>query len=156
MRAVIPKMAFVFACAAPGLVQGQIADLAGEWRVVRPSAGNPSVSPLEAWLRSLPGAVFTLTPSSIPPLAMVRTNLGYAYSPSLPSITILEGLPDKPRAWGFLQHQVGRRFEGELASSVQSVSFGLPSLAPGGCWMHLCAGRVRRWVYFVGLGPDQH
>src|SRR5437016_2450273 len=110
MQAAIPKMAFVFAFAARGLVQGQVADVAGEWRVVRPHAGSPSPSPLEAWLQALPGAVFTLTPRGIPPLAMVRSNLGYRYSPSLPSITILEGLPNKPRAWGFLQPQVGRRF----------------------------------------------
>ncbi len=62
--------------------------------------------------------------------------------PSRPTITISEGLPDKPPALGFLQNQGGRRFEGELASPVKSttgleLSVGLPSLAPGGCWIHL-------------------
>jgi hypothetical protein len=143
MRAAISKMTFVFAFATQGLVEGQVADVAGEWSVVRLLPGvSPSVSPFEAWLRALPGAVFTLTPSVIPPLAMIRRGLGYAYSPSRPTITIVEGLPDQPGALGFLQLQVGRRFEGELASSVKStttreLSFGLPSLAQGGCWIHL-------------------
>ena len=110
--------------------------MTGEWSVAR------QPSPLKSWLRALPGAVFTLTPSAIPPLAMVRRGLRYTYFPSRPTITILEGPPDKPRALGFLQPRVGRRFEGELASSIKSgtateFSFGLPSLAPGGCWIHL-------------------
>lgn len=142
MCAAILKMAFVFAFAARGLVQGQVVGMAGKWRVVRPPAVGPSSSPFEDWLRALPGAVFTLTPSAIPPLAMALKDLGYRYSPSLPTVTILGGLPDRPRALGFLQREVGRRFEGELASSVKGateleLSFGLPSLAPGGCWMHL-------------------
>ncbi len=142
MRAKIPKMAFVLAFAAPGLVQGQIVDVAGKWRVGRSQAVGPSSSSFEDWLRALPGSVFSLTPSVIPPLAMIRKDSGYTYLPSLPTVTILEGLPGKPRAFGFLQPQVGRRFEGELASSVKSdtgreLSFGYPSLAPGGCWIHL-------------------
>jgi hypothetical protein len=128
MLAAIPKMTFAFALAAQGLVQGQIADVVGEW--TRPGA--------------LPGFVFTLIPSAIPPLAMARRGLGYVYS-SRPTITILEGPRDKPRAFGFLQPQSGRRFEGELASSIKSstkadlseLSLGYPSLAPGGCWIHL-------------------
>src|SRR6266849_6681832 len=121
MQAAIPKMTFVVAFAAQSLVQGQVADVAGEWSVVRrPPAVTPSASPFEAWLRALPGAVFTLRPSAIPPLAMIRRGLGYTYFPSRPTITILEGPPDKPRSLGFLQPQVGRRFEGELASSIKS------------------------------------
>jgi hypothetical protein len=96
-----------FAFAAQGLLQGQVADVTGEWSVAR------QPSPLKPWLRALPGAVFTLTPSAIPPLAMVRRGLGYTYFPSRPTIAILEGPPDKPRALGFLQPRVGRRFEGE-------------------------------------------
>jgi hypothetical protein len=142
MRAAILKIVFVVTFAAQGLVQGQILDVAGKWRVLRPSAVGPSSSPAESWLPALPEAVFTLTRSVISPLAMVRKDLGYTYFPSLPTITISEGPPDKPRALGFLQLQIGRRFQGELASSVKSttgpeLSFGLPALAPGGCWMHL-------------------
>lgn len=119
----IPKIAFVLAFAV-GLVQGQVPDVAGEWRVAgAPTVGPPS-SRFEDWLRSLPMAVYALTHSVIPPLAMIRKDLGYTYSPSLPTITIFEGMPDKPHALGFLQLQVGRRFQGELAFS-------------GGCWTHL-------------------
>jgi hypothetical protein len=77
-----------------------------------------------------------------PALGNGPQGFGNTYFPSRPTITILEGPPDKPRALGFLQPRVGRRFEGELASSIKSstateLSFGLPSVAPGGCWIHL-------------------
>ena len=103
---------------------------------------DPSVLTVRSLATSVTWGCFTLTPSVIPPLAMIRRGLGFTYFPSRPTITILEGLPDKPRALGFLQTQVGRRFEGELASSVKSatpleLSIGFPSLAPGGCWIHL-------------------
>jgi hypothetical protein len=64
-----------------------------------------------------------LTNSAIPPLAMVRKNLGYTYVPSLPTVTISDEASDNHRAVGFLQAQAGRRLEGELASA--------------GCWIHL-------------------
>jgi hypothetical protein len=67
MRATIPKLALVFAFAARGLVEGQVVDLAGKWRVGRPPVVGASSTPFEDWLRALPGAVFTLTPSVIPP-----------------------------------------------------------------------------------------
>ena len=66
--------------------------------------------------------MYALTHTEIPPLAMIRRDLGYTYFPSLPSITIT-WISDKPQVLGFLQAQSGRQFEGELAS--------------GGCWMHL-------------------
>ncbi len=119
----VPTIAFVLIFALRVLVQGQVADVTGEWRVVHPPAVTASSSRVEDWLRALPGATFTLTRSVIPPLAMVRKDLGYTYVLSLPTITIIEGMPDQPRPLGFLQPQVGRRFEGELAS--------------GGCWIHL-------------------
>src|SRR5437763_4474 len=78
---------------ATGLLQGQVSDVAGEWRVVRTPAVGPALSPGEDWLRSLPMAVFTLAHSVIPPLAMVRKYLGYTYFPSLPTMTILGGMP---------------------------------------------------------------
>ena len=81
MLAAIPKITFVFAFAAH-LVQGQVTDVAGEWRVENHRA------------------IFTLTPSTIPPLAMVHRGLGYTYDPSRPTITILEGQPDKPARIG--------------------------------------------------------
>ena len=77
-KTVILKMAFVLAFAVLGLAQRPFADVAGEWRVVRPPAVGPS-SPLEDWLRELPGAVFALTHSVIPPLAMIRKDLGFTY-----------------------------------------------------------------------------
>ncbi len=106
------------------LVQGEVLDVTGEWRAVRPPAVSPASSPGEDWLRSLPMAAFKLTHSNVPPLAMIRRDLGYTYFPSLPTIIILGGTPDRLQTLGFLQSQVGRRFEGELAPS-------------GGCWMHL-------------------
>ncbi len=133
VRAAIYGIAFAlaFAVAAQGLVQGQVVGVVGEW--TRPGA--------------LRGFVLTLIPSEIQPLAMARRGLGYVYS-SRPAITILEGPRDKPRSFGFLQPKAGRRFEGELASSIKSstaadlseLSLGYPSLAPGGCWIHLSLG----------------
>jgi hypothetical protein len=122
LRRHILEMRFLLAL-APGLVQGQAPDIAGEWSVVRSPAVGPPSSPAEDWIRSLPTAVYSLTDSAIPPLAMVRKDLGYTYFPSQPTITILAGTPDKPYALGFLQSRAGRGFEGELAS--------------GGCWIHL-------------------
>ena len=127
-----------------GLLHGQDVDLDGLWKVVRTPAVRPPSSPLEGWLQALPGAVFTLSPSVIPPLGMIRKDLGHLYAPSSPTTTISDGMPSSPssdywmRAWlqtlrwmpdmpkalGFVQGQVGRRFEGELAAS-------------GGCWVHL-------------------
>jgi hypothetical protein len=95
----ISKMVLVLAFATQSLVQGQVADVTGEWSLIRPAGVTPSASPLAAWLRALPGTVFTLTPSTIPPLAMVHRGLGYTYFPSRPTITVLEGSPDKPRHW---------------------------------------------------------
>jgi hypothetical protein len=70
------------------LVQGQVAAVTGEWRVM-----------VGEW----PGALFTLTPSTILQfLAPVRAGLGYKYSSS-PTINVLEGSPDKPRSFGFLR-----------------------------------------------------
>src|SRR6266550_3480777 len=77
MRAAIPHVAFVLVCAMPGLAQEQIRDLAGEWRVGRP----PAIGPSSDWLRALPGAVYTLTHSIVPPLGMIRKDLGYTYFP---------------------------------------------------------------------------
>jgi hypothetical protein len=86
------KITFLLAFAAQVLVQGQVADVAGEWRV---------------------GAlVYTLRHSVVPPLAMIHKDLDYGYFPSLPTITISGGT-----ALGFLQPTVGRRIEGELAFS---------------------------------------
>jgi hypothetical protein len=143
MRFELTKMTLVLAFARK-VLQAQVADVTGQWRVVRQENGTSS-SQFEDWLRALPGAVFTLTHSTIPPLAMIRKDLGYSYFPSLPTITILQGQPDKPYAWGFLQPQPSGKFEGELAFSVASVtrhelsqlSLGFPALAPGGCWTHL-------------------
>lgn len=139
----LPKitLALVFAL---DLLQAEVADVTGQWRVVRQEVGT-STSQFEDWLRALPGAVFTFSQSTIPPLAMIRKDLGFTYSPSLLTITILQGPPDKPYAWGFLQSQPGRKFEGELAFAVKTattgdlsqLSLGFPSLAPGGCWTHL-------------------
>lgn len=129
----IPKTAFLLAIASA--LQGQVPDVTGEWKPFRPPAVGPSSSPAENWVCSLPGAVFTLTHSVIPPFAMVRKDLGYVYYPSQPTITITEGTPGKPLALGFLQSQDRRRFQGELAISVKSAT-GL-ELSPGGCWIHL-------------------
>jgi hypothetical protein len=82
------------------------------------------MAPLEAWLRTIPGAVFRLTHSALPPLGMLRKDLSYPYSPSSPAIIITQGPPDRLLGSGFLQSQVGHRYEGEFATS-------------GGCWMHL-------------------
>ncbi len=160
MRAAIIKMTFVFAFAAH-LGEGQVIDVAGEWRVIRLPPKVPSVRPLEAWLEALPGAVFTLIPSPIPPLAMVFRGLGYTYYPSRPTITVLGAPRYKPSAWGFLQPQVGRRFDGELASSIKNAPERELSIGP--CIARTrrlldtsFTGRVRRWVYFVGLSLDQH
>ena len=120
----IRKTALVLVLAGRGLARAQAPDITGEWSVVRRPAVSESSSPSEDWLRALPGAVFTLSHSEVPPLAMVRKNLGYRYSPSLATITISQGQPEKPQALGFLQAQGGRRFEGELAFS-------------SGCWTHL-------------------
>lgn len=128
-------MEITFLLAFASALQGQAPEVTGEWTVFRVPAVGPPSTPVEDWVRSLPGAVFTLTHSFIPPLAMVRKDLGYVYYPSQPTITILEGKPDKPLALGFLQPQAGRRFEGELAMSVKSAT-GL-ELAPGGCWIPL-------------------
>jgi hypothetical protein len=119
-------MTLLLVVAETGLVQGQVGNLVGEWKVVRQDAGSlpcPNCSPAENWIRALPGATFIMTPSVIPPLAMVRKDLGYTYTLSSPTITIWSGTPENPSALGFLQLQFGRRFEGELASA--------------GCWIHL-------------------
>ena len=100
------------------LARGQAPDVVGEWVVGSPSAADARID-----ARTRPAVVYTLTPNSAPQLAMARKDLGYAYSFSLPTITMLAGTPEKPIALGFLQHHLGRRFEGELATS--------------GCWMHL-------------------
>jgi hypothetical protein len=117
----IQKTVLLFAIAARALPWQVAADIAGEWQVFRPPPVSPPSSPIEDWLRVLPPAVYLLTHSDIPPLAMIRQDLGYAYFPSLPSITIT-WISDKPRVLSFLQAQSGHRFEGEL---------------PGGCWVHL-------------------
>jgi hypothetical protein len=122
MRCAIHTIAVMLTLMPRGLVQGQVADVTGQWRVSRQPEVGPSKSPAEDWLRALPGATFALTHNALPPLAMVRKDLGYTYFPSLPSITISEGTSATPHVLGFLQAQ-GRRFEGELVS--------------GGCWIHL-------------------
>lgn len=115
----------VLALGTTASIQAQNLDIIGEWQVVRPPSNGAPSSAFSAWLRSLPMAVYMITPSNTPPLAMIHNNLGFIYFPSLPTLTILDGgIGDRPRVLGFLQRQVGRRFEGELVSST-------------GCWTHL-------------------
>lgn len=114
-------LAFTFTSHALG--QGEIPDLTGDWSVTRVPATTPSSSPFKEWLNAVPTARFSLTPSVIAPLAMIRKDLGYTYFPSLPSVTISQGFGEKAAVVGFLQHQTDRRFEGELTA--------------GGCWIHL-------------------
>jgi len=102
----------------------EVLDLAGEWRVVPMQPATPPSTSFEEWLRAQPGAIFTLTSSASPPLAMIHKDVGYRYFPALPTITISEGPAGKPKALGFLQGLGGHEFQGELGV--------LP-----GCWLHL-------------------
>ena len=83
----------------------------------------PADTPFEEWLRALPGAVFGMAPSVIPPIDMIRSDLEHTYSPSIPTVTVFVDLSGVRNVVGFLQAQAGR-FEGELS-------------LPGGCWTHL-------------------
>src|ERR1039457_2005592 len=105
------------------MAQGQSADVAGEWQVVHSPTATAS-SLLGNWLRALPGAIFTLTHTAVPPLLMMHKDAQYQWIPSSPTITISQGAVGKPAGVGFLQLQPDGRYEGELAFS-------------GGCWMHL-------------------
>jgi len=121
----ILKIAFTLSLTA-ALVQGQVPDIAGEWRVVRDPPATPPSSPVEDWLQALPGGVFTLIHSVFPPLAMVRKDLGYTYFPSQPTISVSTRTAfhrDGFSGIGFLQQNAWKKFEGELAV--------------GGCWIHL-------------------
>jgi hypothetical protein len=116
-------LAIVLPFSVHASLRAEVFDLTGGWAVAHDPVVKPSSSPFEDWLRALPKAVFSLSQSVIPPLAMIREDLGYTYSPSQPSTTISGGSREKPTAVGFLQNQSGRQFEGELAA--------------GECWMHL-------------------
>jgi hypothetical protein len=122
----IRSATLLLALTAGAMAQGQSADVAGEWQVVHSPTATPSSSssPLGDWLRALPGAVFTLTHTAVPPLLLMHKDAQYRWIPSSPTITISQGVLGKPAGVGFLQLQADGRFEGELASS-------------GGCWMHL-------------------
>ena len=122
MKLALSATIFLLALVGVGFAQVEVPDLVGEWRVVRKDASVPcpNCSPAQNWIRALPGAVFDLTESVIPPMAMARKDVpNYLYNPSQPSITISDGT----HVLGFLQRQSGRRYEGEFAS--------------GGCWIHL-------------------
>lgn len=88
--------------------------------------------------RALPGAVFTLTHTAVPPLLMMHKDAQYRWIPSSPTMTISQGALGKPAAVGFLQLQADGRFEGELASS-------------GGCWMHLSLQESEDGSILAGL-----